>query len=68
MLICTEYYYPSWSARGIRGVKCRNPAKRLALVFERTETHWEPVCGVHARRYEQTRPLEDASAVGLPTN
>jgi hypothetical protein len=56
-LICTERYYPMWSSRGIRAVKCERPAKRLAFGRPFAAAEWVPVCGIHARMYEQTRPL-----------
>ena len=59
-MICAETYYPRWSSRGIRGVKCERPAKVEAYrrPFSK-EPQWEPVCGIHARRYEKTRPLTE---------
>lgn len=46
---CTEEYYPSWSSRGMRAVRCTRPAKAtltspLGLVGRR-------VCKIHANRY-----------------
>ena len=56
--ICSEVYWPEWSSRGMRSVRCEHPAKVEA--FKRTPPsggRWAPVCGVHARMYKRRRPL-----------
>ena len=45
---CTERYYPEWSSRGMRAVRCTRPAK--ATLVEPDGTH-RRVCGVHRRVY-----------------
>lgn len=54
---CSETYYPEWSSRGLRGVKCNRPAKLMALRHPFANPEWAPVCGIHARLYEKTRPI-----------
>jgi len=54
---CSEVYYPRWSSRGIRGVKCERPAKLEGRINPYAAIAvWRPKCGIHARMYE-TRPL-----------
>lgn len=48
-MTCSETYYPQWSSRGIRGVKCERPAKKM--LWSRMSNTTRPVCGVHARKY-----------------
>lgn len=46
-MICGVNYYPQWSARGMRAVQCRYPAK-----FTVVDPPWwsaDHVCGTHAR-------------------
>lgn len=46
---CTESYYPRWSARGMRSVRCTRPAK--ATLFNPAANLRRRVCGVHLRRH-----------------
>lgn len=50
---CTEHYYPRWSSRGMRSVRCTRPAK--ATLINKIANEHRRVCGVHAR----TRELDD---------
>ena len=47
---CTELYYPEWSSRGMRAVRCTRHAKRTLL-----EPNGERrrVCATHANRYSR---------------
>ena len=42
---CTEEYYPRWSSRGMRAVRCTRPAKGTVLGQRK--------CGVHLKRYSE---------------
>lgn len=48
---CTEMFYPSWSSRGMRAVRCTRPAKGTAV--ERSGKL--RVCGIHAKRHDRVR-------------
>ena len=50
---CTEIYYPDWSSRGIRAVRCTRPAK--GTLEGRTMQGEEPrrVCGIHAKSWQR---------------
>ena len=45
---CTEVYYPEWSSRGMRAVRCTRPAKATLIVPGGTHRR---VCGIHRNRY-----------------
>ena len=46
---CTEEFYPQWSSRGMRAVRCTRHAK--ATLYSRSNNTYRRVCGVHMRRY-----------------
>ena len=46
---CTEVFYPQWSSRGMRAVRCTRPAKRT--LYSINGDPRRRICGVHARRY-----------------
>ena len=48
---CTEIYYPDWSSRGIRAVRCTRPAK-----FVVSQSRIDQ-CGVHAKRYRKAEAI-----------
>lgn len=52
-MICEETYYPMWSSRGIRGVRCKHPAKFITIDHDAKVLH---LCGIHARRYRGNFP------------
>lgn len=49
---CTERYYPEWSSRGMRAVRCTRPAKATLVEPNGLSRR---ICGVHVRRYERLR-------------
>jgi hypothetical protein len=42
-------FYPQWSVRGMRVVRCTRPAK--ATLYSKLEGTHRRVCGIHTRRY-----------------
>jgi hypothetical protein len=46
-MLCEVTYYPYWSSKGMRGVKCGRPAK--FTVQDPPSWSAEYVCGTHAR-------------------
>lgn len=48
---CGVDYYPAWSSRGMRKVRCQHKAKYTVI----DPPHWSAahVCGVHARVAER---------------
>jgi hypothetical protein len=47
---CTEKYYPSWSARGMRAVRCTRNGTATLFTEGREPRR---VCITHAKRYER---------------
>lgn len=50
---CEELYYPSWSSRGMRAVRCTRPA-RATVQFRDGDRR--RVCGVHVGGYLRMGP------------
>jgi hypothetical protein len=59
---CAEIYFPPRNPRLTQGIRCARPAKCLALHYPFAAASWDPVCGIHARLYERTKPLPAAAA------
>ena len=55
-MICSERYFQrgdDWHS-----VACTRPATVMVYVLPFSKkARWEPKCGVHGKRYEQTRPV-----------
>lgn len=49
---CSETFYPEWSSRGMRAVRCTRPAKATLIEPGGTTRR---VCGVHRRVYLRLR-------------
>jgi len=45
---CTERYYPQWSSRGMRSVRCTRPAK---ATFIRDYPDVRRLCRIHGKVY-----------------
>ena len=50
---CTERYYPQWSSRAMRSVRCTRPAK---ATFDDHNKGKRRVCGIHAKRLGRVWP------------
>ena len=50
---CTERYYPQWSSRGMRSVRCTRPA---VATFDDQNKGERRVCRIHAKRLGRVWP------------